>query len=93
MPSSSRPRFRPRTPRRGTLTVIIDLDKVLVLKVDKDTSIIGPRGGKSADRLAKGVEIKNALGGADGRTAKAIQLGFRKKSAKGKDKAKEKRRS
>jgi hypothetical protein len=68
---------------KGTVTVTTDSGKVLVLKVDKDTSLVGPRGGKSADRLkddrlGKGAEIKFALG-ADGKTAKTIQLGFRKK--------------
>ncbi len=53
---------------KGTVTVTTAEGKVLVLKVDKDTSIVGPRGGKSAerlkdDRLAKGAEIKFALGG------------------------------
>jgi hypothetical protein len=60
--------------------------------VDKDTSIVGLRGGKSADRLkddrlAKGAEVKLALS-ADGKTTRTIQLGFRKKSAPAKDKDK-----
>jgi hypothetical protein len=82
---------------KGTVTVTTAEGKVLVLKVDKDTSIVGPRGGKSDDRLkddrlAKGSEIKVALG-ADGKTAKKIQLGFRKKPAKDKDKPKDKKGS
>jgi len=82
---------------KGTITVTTDTGKVLVLKVDKDTSIVGPRGGKSAerlkdDRLTKGAEIKIALS-ADGKIAKTIQLGFRKKPAKDKDKPKEKKGS
>jgi hypothetical protein len=83
--------------QKGTITVTTDSGKVLVLKVDKDTSIVGPRGGKSDerlkdDRLAKGSEIKITLA-ADGKTAKEIKLPFRKKPAKDKDKPKEKKGS
>ena len=60
-------------PRPGQHPVILDFatsivaeGKVLVLKVDKDTSMVGPRGGKRADRLkddrlAKGAAIKIGL--------------------------------
>lgn len=73
-------------PTKGTITVTTAAGKEVTLKVDRSTSIVGPRGGKSSDglkddRLAKGAEIKFALA-ADGKTAKTIQLGFRKKPAK-----------
>jgi hypothetical protein len=70
---------------KGTITVTTAEGKVLVLKVDKDTSIVGPRGGKIADRLkddrlGKGAEIKVTLA-ADGKTAKDKDKGTEKKGS------------
>lgn len=81
---------------KGTLTVTLADGKDRVFKVEKDTRIVGPRGGKSEDRLkddrlAQGAEVK-ILASADGKTAKEVRLGFRKKAPARdkKDKSKDK---
>jgi hypothetical protein len=81
---------------KGTLTVTTADGKEMTFKVEKDTKIVGPRGGTSEDRLkddrlAKGSEVK-IVASADGKTAKEVRLGFRKKAPEKdkKDKPKDK---
>jgi len=76
--------------KTNTLIVTTADGKTLTFKVEKDVNIVGPRGGKSDerlkdDRLAPGSEITITLG-ADNKTLKEIKLGFRKKAPE-KDKA------
>src|SRR5207248_8463279 len=68
---------------KGTITVTTEDGKERTFRVNKDTKIVGPRGGTSEDRLkddrlVKGSEVK-IMPGADGRTAKEVRLGFRRK--------------
>ncbi len=82
---------------KGTMTVTTKSGKTMVLKVDKGTRVVGPRGGKSDkglkdDRLAAGAMVSVVLG-ADDKTVKEIKLGFRKRGggAKVKEKAPDKK--
>src|SRR5256885_9626836 len=75
--------------KTSTLVVTTPEGKTLTFKVDKDVEIVGPRGGKSDerlkdDRLAAGSEITLFLG-ADMKTLKQIKLGYRPKKTPEKD--------
>ena len=69
--------------KTNTLVVTTPEGKTLTFKVDKDVEIVGPRGGKSDerlkdDRLAAGSEITLFLT-VDMKTLKQVKLGYRKK--------------
>jgi len=77
--------------KTNTLVVTTPEGKTLTFKVDKDVEIVGPRGGKSDerlkdDRLHVGAEVTLFLA-ADMKTLKQVKLGYRPKKTPEKDKA------
>src|SRR5205807_539804 len=70
---------------RNNFTITLETGKERTFAVDKKTKFLGPQGGKAKDglkddRMAKGYEVK-VVPTKDGKTAKEVQLPYRKKAS------------